>query len=121
MMSWRGKAAVVALAVAVAGCGTAHSAPGVAAASTRSPAHVEVSARVARSVRCLGPERQPAGVPVPARFAVAAAIRCIQSDQVVPGHGLWRVDPLQIAQHGPTTLAEVRKQPTATAAPRPAR
>src|SRR5260370_21361321 len=90
MMSWRGKAALVALAVAVAGCGTAHSAPGVAAASTRSPAHVEGSARLARSVRSLGPEQQPAGVPVPAPFVVVAAIRCIQSDQVVPCHGLSR-------------------------------
>ena len=93
MMSWRGKAALVALAVAVAGCGTAHSAPGVAAASTRGPAHVEVSARVARSVRCLGPEQQPTGVPVPARFAVVAAIRCIESDQVVPVTGHWRLKP----------------------------
>ena len=117
MMSWRGKAALVALAVAVAGCGTAHSAPGVAAASTRSPAHVEVSARVARSVPCLDPERQPAGVPVPARFVVVAAIRCIQSDQVVPGHGLWRFDLWQVAEHGLTRLAEVLRRPSATPPP----
>ena len=70
---------------------------------------MEVSARVARSVRCLGLEQQPAGAPVPARFVVVAAIRCIQSDQVVPGHGLWQFDLWQVAEHGLTRLDALRK------------
>ena len=117
MMSWRVQAALVALAVAVAGCGTAQSAPGVAAASTRSPAHVEVSARVARSVRCLGPGTAAGG------RAGACALRGGSGDPmhpVRPGSSLsrgWRFDLWQVAEHGLTRLAEVLRRPSATPPP----
>jgi hypothetical protein len=70
-----------------------------------------VSARVARSVNCLNPERQPAGMPVPARFVVVAAIRCIQADQVVPGDGLWQFELWQVAEHGLNSLTAALKRP----------
>jgi len=114
MRSWRAQAALVALAVAAAGCGTMHAPTDVAAPSTRGPAHVVVSAQVARSVRCLTTYRQAVGVPVPARFVAVAAIRCIGSDQVVPGRGRWQFDLWQVAEHGLARLTAALRRPSAT-------
>ena len=117
MMSWRGTAALV------ASCGCSgwvrHGAFGAwccRSVNAESCARGGVCAGGAQ-VRCPGPERQPTGVPVPARFVVVAAIRCIQSDQVVPGHGLWQFDLWQVAGDGLTSLAEVLRRPSATPPP----
>lgn len=117
MMSWRGQAALVAVAVATAGCGTMHAPADVAAPATRGPAHVVVSAQVARSVRCRVPERQAVGVPVSARFVAVAAIRCIGSEQVVPGGGLWQFELWQVAEHGLARLTAALRRPSATPPP----
>jgi hypothetical protein len=78
---------------------------------------VVVPARVARSVRCLGPERQPVGVPVPARFVAVAVIRCVQADQAVPGRGLWEFELWQVAEHGLARLTAALRRPSAMAPP----
>jgi hypothetical protein len=78
---------------------------------------VVVPARVARSVRCLGPERQPVGVPVPTRFVAVAVIRCVQADQVVPGRGLWEFELWQVAEHGLARLTAALRRPSAMAPP----
>jgi hypothetical protein len=70
-----------------------------------------VSAQVARRVACLGPERQPAAVPVPAGFVTVAAIRCVQTDREVPGHGLWLFELWQVAHHGLAKLAAALRRP----------
>lgn len=117
MMSWRGQAALVALVVAAAGCGTMHAPLDGAAPSARGPAHVVVSAQVARSVRCLATYRQAVGMPVPARFVAVAAIRCIRSDQVVPGRGLWEFELWQVAEPGLARLTAALRRPSATPPP----
>ena len=117
MMSWRVPVALVALAVAAAGCGTLHAPTNVAGPSTRGPANVVVSAQVARSVHCRTTERQAVGVPVPARFVAVAAIRCIGSEQVVPGRGLWQFDLWQVAEHGLARLTAALRRPSATPPP----
>jgi hypothetical protein len=57
------------------------------------------------------------GVPVPARFVVVAAIQCIQSDQVVPGRGLWQFELWQVAEHGLAQLTAALRRPSATLPP----
>lgn len=117
MMSWRGRVALASLPLAVvAGCGTAHSATGAPAPSARGPSHA-VSAGIARKVDCLGPERQPRGVPAPARFVAVAAIRCIQANRVVAGRGMWQFKLWQVAEHGLARLTDALRRPSATPPP----
>lgn len=73
--------------------------------------------QIAQRVHCLSPERPPVGVPVPAGFTAVAAIRCIQADRVVPGHGLRRFELRQVADHGLARLAPALRRPSATAPP----
>jgi hypothetical protein len=117
MVSWRCLATLAVVAVAVVGCGTVHSGTGPAAPSTRGPAPGAVPARVAQGVHCLGPERQPVGEPLPAGFAVVAAIRCIQADRAVPGRGLWQFELRQVADHGMARLAAALRRPSVTPPP----
>lgn len=112
MVSWRRQATLVAVAVAVAGCGTAHWVAGRAASSTRGPAHAGAPAQVARSVHCLRPGAPPGGVPLPPGFKVIAAMRCIQADRVVPGRGLWEFELRQVADHGLARLAAALRRPS---------
>src|SRR5262249_21285221 len=98
MVSWRRLAALVTWAVAVAGCGPAHPAAGRAARSASAPGNMTAFARVARGVHCLPPGSSP--VPLPADFVVAAAIRCVETERVVPGRGVWQFELRQVADHG---------------------
>lgn len=111
MGSWRGQAALVLLAATVAACDSAHSAPGAGAPPASGASYMTVSARIAQRVPCLGPERPPAGVPVSAGFVAVAAIRCIQADQEVPGHGLWQFELWQVAHQGLAKLATALRRP----------
>jgi len=67
-------------------------------------------ARVARGVHCLPPGPPP--VPLPADFVVAAAIRCIETQRVVPGRGVWQFELRQVADHGLARLAAALRLPS---------
>jgi hypothetical protein len=69
-------------------------------------------ARVARGVHCLPPGPPPVGVPLPADFAVAAAIRCVETERVVPGRGVWQFKLKQVADHGLARLAAALRRPS---------
>lgn len=112
MRLWPGRAALAVLTVTLAGCGTAQVAPGTGGPAAAETAHVTVPAQIARRVACLGPGRQPVGVPLPARFVVTAALRCIESDQMVPGHGLWQFELRQVTRHGLARLATALRRPS---------
>jgi hypothetical protein len=71
-----------------------------------------VRAQVVHRVPCLDPGRQPVGGPVPAGFVAVAAIRCIQTDQEVPSHGLWQFDLWQVAHHGLAQLVTALRRPS---------
>jgi len=67
-------------------------------------------ARVARGVHCLPPGPSP--VPLPADFVVAAAIRCVETERVVPGRGVWQFELRQVADHGLARLAAALRRPS---------
>jgi len=110
MVLSRRLAALVILAVAVAGCGTAHPAAGRAPLSASAPGNMAAFARVARGVHCLPPGPSPA--PLPADFVVAAAIRCVETERVVPGRGVWQFELRQVADHGLARLAAALRRPS---------
>jgi hypothetical protein len=112
MVLSRRLAALVTLAVAVAGCGTAQLAAGRAAPSASAPGNMTALARVARGVHCLPPGPPPVVVPLPADFVVAAAIRCVETERVLPGRGVWQFEFRQVAGHVLARLAAALRRPS---------
>lgn len=105
-------AGLVTLAVAVAGCGAAHLATGRAGPLASAPGNMTAFAQVARGVHCLPPGPSPVSVPLPAHFVVAAAIRCVETERVVPGRGVWQFELRQVADHGLARLAAALRRPS---------
>jgi hypothetical protein len=113
MAGWRLLAALAAVALVVAGCGMAR-VPGAGPAAPSAPGSAAgtVSAGVARNVPCRTPRHDPVGVSLPAGFTPVAAIRCIETDQKVPGHGLWEFTLKQVAGRGLARLAAALRRPS---------
>ena len=101
----------VAVAVAASGCGTAHPPAGRAAPSPSAPGNLTALARVARGVHC-PPGPSPVSAPLPADFVAAAAIRCVETERVVPGRGVWLFELRQVADHGLARLAAALRRPS---------
>jgi hypothetical protein len=57
-------------------------------------------------VHCLPPGPSPVGLPLPADFIVAAAIRCVETERVLPGLGVWQFELRQVAA-GPLHVEEL--------------
>jgi hypothetical protein len=69
-------------------------------------------AQAVRSVRCAQPWQEQGGVPLPAGFVAEAAIRCIYTDQNVPGQGVWQFELRQVSYRGLAPLAAALKRPS---------
>lgn len=69
-------------------------------------------AQAERGERCADPGLQEGG-PLPQGFVARAAIRCIYSDQTVPGQGVWQFELRQVAYNGLTSLMAALRQPSA--------
>lgn len=87
-------------AAAVAALGTAAAALGVPGGSApRAGLARGIAASAVASVPCAAATAKPTGA-LPDAFTPVAVIRCVQEERVIPGHGLWRFEVKQQADHG---------------------
>jgi hypothetical protein len=100
-----GAVGIAALATATAFLGLpGRSAPGV------HPNGALVARAVAR-VSCAATKAKPAG-PLPAAFRPVAAVRCYPQARGIPGHGLWRFEVRQQADHHLAALISALRRPS---------
>jgi hypothetical protein len=99
---------VAALALVAVGCGAPGQVDPSSAAGNR-PA--DAVARTLTGVPCAATTAKP-GEPLPAAFRPVAVVRCIQEARGIPGHGLWRFEVKQRADHRLAAFIAALRRPS---------